>query len=95
MLVWGALLSHHHIPIQRQSVEQMVENQVLDLPERTYQVCRFVIKKASIRTLEKINKDGFVRVQWMAQICSVTEVPELAKNTSTISTSWWAGRRQG
>ena len=57
---------HHHIPIQRQSVEQMV-NQVLDLPERTrIQILSPLIRNQKgqhQKTLEKINKDGFVRVR--------------------------------
>ena len=75
---------HHHIPIQRQSVEQMV-NQVLDLPERTrIQILSPLIRNQKgqhQKTLEKINKDGFVRVRVDGQIYDVTEVPELAKNT--------------
>ena len=74
---------HHHIPIQRQSVEQMV-NQVLDLPERTrIQILSPLIRNQKgqhQKTLEKINKDGFVRVRVDGQIYDVTEVPELAKN---------------
>ena len=75
---------HHHIPIQRQSVDQMV-NQVLDLPERTrIQILSPLIRNQKgqhQKTLEKINKDGFVRVRVDGQIYDVTEVPELAKNT--------------
>lgn len=74
---------HHHIPIQRQSVEQMV-NQVLDLPERTrIQILSPLIRNQKgqhQKTLEKINKDGFVRVRVDGQVYDVTEVPELAKN---------------
>ena len=74
---------HHNIPIQRQSVEQMV-NQILDLPERTrIQILSPLIRNQKgqhQKTLEKINKDGFVRVRVDGQIYDVTEVPELAKN---------------
>ena len=74
---------HHNIPIQRQSVEQMV-NQVLDLPERTrIQILSPLIRNQKgqhQKTLEKINKDGFVRVRVDGQVYDVTEVPELAKN---------------
>ena len=69
---------HHHIPIQRQSVEQMV-NQVLDLPERTrIQILSPLIRNQKgqhQKTLEKINKDGFVRVRVDSQVYDVTEVP--------------------
>lgn len=74
---------NHHIPIERQSAEQMVD-QILELPERT----RIQILAPYIRdkkgqhkmVLQKIAKEGFVRVRVDGEIYDLEEVPELEKN---------------
>lgn len=73
----------HHIPIERQSAEQMVDR-ILELPDKT----RIQIMTPAVRNqrgqhkklLEQINKDGFVRVRVDGEIYDVSEVPELSKN---------------
>lgn len=73
----------HHVPIERQSPEQMV-NRILELPERTrIQLFSPVVrdqKGQHKKILEKIAKDGFVRVRVNGEIYEVTEVPELSKS---------------
>lgn len=73
----------HHIPIERQSPEQMV-NRILELPERTrIQVLAPAIrdkKGQHKRLLESISKEGYIRVRIDGEIYDVTEVPELEKN---------------
>ena len=73
----------HNIPIERQSAEQMV-NQILELPERSkLQILSPVIrdqKGEHKKTLEKISKDGFVRVRVDDEIYDISEVPVLEKN---------------
>lgn len=73
----------HEIPIQRQSAEQMV-NQILDLPERTkIQILSPVVrdqKGEHKKVLEKIIKDGFVRVRIDGQTYEVSDLPNLEKN---------------
>ena len=73
----------HHIPIERQSPEQMVDR-ILELPERTrIQLMSPVIRNQKgqhKKVIEKIIKDGFVRVRVDGEIYDVTEVPELSKN---------------
>ncbi len=74
---------NHHIPIERQSPEQIV-NKIEDLPDRT----RIQLLAPAIRekrgqhkkVLEKIKKDGYVRVRIDGEIYDITEVPELEKN---------------
>ena len=72
----------HNIPIRRQSVEQMV-NQVLELPERTrIQILSPYIRNQKgqhVKALEKIGKEGFVRVRVDGEIYDLEEVPELSK----------------
>ena len=73
----------HNIPIQRQSAEQMV-NQILALPERSkIQILSPVVrdqKGEHKKVLEKIVKDGFVRVRIDGQTYEVSELPNLEKN---------------
>lgn len=73
----------HNIPIQRQSAEQMV-NQILALPERSkIQILSPVVrdqKGEHKKVLEKIVKDGFVRVRIDSQTYEVSELPNLEKN---------------
>src|SRR5699024_10664668 len=73
----------HHIPIERQSPEQMVDR-ILELPERRrIQLMSPVIRNQKgqhKKVIEKIIKDGFVRVRVDGEIYDVTEVPELSKN---------------
>lgn len=72
----------HHIPIERQSPEQMVDK-LLTLPERTrIQLLSPVVrdqKGQHKKVLEKIAKDGFVRVRVDGETYDVSEVPELSK----------------
>ena len=73
----------HNIPIDRQSPEQMV-NQILELDLGS----RIQILSPAVRNqkgqhkklIEKISKDGFVRVRVDGEIYDVTEVPDLDKN---------------
>jgi len=72
-----------HGAIKASSVEQIVDK-VLELPERQrLQILAPVIrkKKGQHKTLiEKIQKDGYVRVRVDGVVYDVTEVPELEKN---------------
>lgn len=72
-----------HGAITASSVEQIV-NQVLELPERQrLQILAPIVrkKKGQHKTiLEKIQKDGYVRVRVDGDIYDMTEVPELAKS---------------
>lgn len=74
---------HHHIPIERQSAEQIVDR-IQALPERTrIQLLAPAVrgKRGQHKTLlAKIQKDGYVRVRVDGEIYDVTEVPELEKN---------------
>ncbi|MBZ4283628.1 excinuclease ABC subunit UvrA, partial [Streptococcus pneumoniae] len=69
--------------IKASSVEQIADK-VLELPERQrLQILAPVIrkKKGQHKTLiEKIQKDGYVRVRVDGVVYDVTEVPELEKN---------------
>ena len=72
-----------HGAIKASSVEQIVDK-VLELPEhQRLQILAPVIrkKKGQHKTLiEKIQKDGYVRVRVDGVVYDVTEVPELEKN---------------
>lgn len=74
---------HHHVPIEKQSVEQMVDR-ILELPERSkVQILspRIRDKKGQHKKeLENIAKEGYVRVRIDGVIYDLTEVPELDKN---------------
>lgn len=72
-----------HGAISATSVEQIV-NQILDLPEgQRLQILAPIVrkKKGQHKTiLEKVQKDGYVRVRIDGDVYDVTEAPELAKN---------------
>ncbi|GMA47253.1 UvrABC system protein A [Tetragenococcus muriaticus] len=72
-----------HIEITSQSPEQMVD-QVLELPERSrIQLFAPVVvqkKGQHKKTLENVQKEGYVRVRVDNEIYDITEVPELEKN---------------
>ncbi|BAK94632.1 excinuclease ABC subunit UvrA [Tetragenococcus halophilus] len=72
-----------HVEITSQSPEQMVD-QVLELPERSrIQLLAPVIsqkKGQHKKTLEQVQKEGYVRVRVDNEIYDITEVPELEKN---------------
>ena len=72
-----------HGEIAASSVEQIVD-QVLALPERTrMQILAPIVrrKKGQHKTiLDKVQKDGYVRVRVDGDVYDVTEVPELSKN---------------
>ncbi|WP_353989293.1 excinuclease ABC subunit UvrA [Pediococcus argentinicus] len=69
--------------ITSQTVEQMVD-QVLELPERTKAQILSPIVRAKKgqhkKVFEKVQKEGFVRVQVDGETYDVAEVPELTKN---------------
>lgn len=74
---------NHHIPIERSSAEQMV-NRILELPVKTrIQILSPFVreKKGQHKTgLQKIEKEGYIRVRVDGEIYDITEVPELEKN---------------
>lgn len=73
---------NHHIPIERQSAEQIVD-QLMELPEKTrLQILSPVVRNQKgqhKKTLTQVIKDGFIRVRVDEEIYDVTEVPELSK----------------
>lgn len=72
-----------HVEITSQSPEQMVD-QVLELPERSriQLLAPVVVQKKGQhkKTLEQVQKEGYVRVRVDSEIYDITEVPELEKN---------------
>ena len=72
-----------HGAITASSVEQIVD-QVLELPERQrLQILSPIIRKKKGQhknIIEKVQKDGYVRVRVDGEIYDVTEVPELSKS---------------
>lgn len=72
-----------HGAITASSVEQIVD-QVLELPERQRpQILAPIIRKKKGQhknIIEKVQKDGYVRVRVDGEIYDVTEVPELSKS---------------
>ena len=73
-----------HGAITASSVEQIVD-QVLELPERQrLQILAPIIRKKKGQhknIIEKVQKDGYVRVRIDGEIYDVAEVPELSKST--------------
>ena len=71
-----------HGAITASSVEQIVD-QVLELPERQrLQILAPIVRKKKGQhknIIEKVQKDGYVRVRVDGEIFDVTEVPELSK----------------
>jgi len=69
--------------IASQTIEQMVD-QVLSLPEKTkIQVLAPIVrgrKGEHVKVLEKLQKDGFVRVRVNGETYDITEAPKLEKN---------------
>ena len=72
-----------HGAITASSVEQIVD-QVFELPERQrLQILAPIIRKKKGQhknSIEKVQKDGYVRVRVDGEIYDVTEVPELSKS---------------
>lgn len=72
-----------HGAITASSVEQIVD-QVLELPERQrLQILAPIIRKKKGQhknIIEKVQKDGYVRVRVDGEIYDVTDVPELSKS---------------
>ncbi|MFS9043290.1 excinuclease ABC subunit UvrA [Streptococcus rubneri] len=72
-----------HGAITASSVEQIVD-QVLELPERQrLQILAPIVRKKKGQhknIIEKVQKDGYVRVRVDGEIFDVTEVPELSKS---------------
>ena len=77
-----------HGAITASSVEQIVD-QVLELPERQrLQILAPIIRKKKGQhknIIEKVQKDGYVRVRVDGEIYDVTEVPELSKSKQHTS----------
>lgn len=74
---------NEHGAITASSVEQIVD-QVLELPERQrLQILAPIVRKKKGQhknIIEKVQKDGYVRVRVDGEIFDVTEVPELSKS---------------
>ncbi|WP_213563111.1 excinuclease ABC subunit UvrA [Staphylococcus auricularis] len=74
---------YHHIPIESQTVQQMVDR-ILELEERTkIQLLAPVVshrKGSHEKLIEDISKKGYVRVRVDGEIVDINEVPELDKN---------------
>lgn len=74
---------NHHIPIERQSAEQMVDR-ILELPDRTrLQILSPLIRNQRgqhKKSIEKMNKEGFVRLRVDGEIYDISDIPELSKN---------------
>ena len=72
----------HDIPIERQTVDQMV-NRILALPDRSrIQILAPYIRSQKgqhTKALEKIAKEGFVRVRVDGETYDISEVPALSK----------------
>ena len=72
-----------HGKISAQSPEEIV-NQVLELPERTrLQILAPIVrgkKGQHVKTFERVQKDGYVRVRVDGEVYDVNEMPELDKN---------------
>ena len=72
-----------HGAITASSVEQIVD-QVLELPERQrLQILAPIVRKKKGQhknIIEKVQKDGYVRVRVDGEIFDVTEIPELSKS---------------
>lgn len=72
-----------HGTITASSVEQIVD-QVLELPERQrLQILAPIVRKKKGQhknIIEKVQKDGYVRVRVDGEIFDVTEIPELSKS---------------
>lgn len=86
-LLWARvgtpICPNDHIPISSQSPEQMVDR-VLKLPERTkLQILSPVVrdqKGTQKKVIQKIKREGFVRLQIDGETYDIEEVPELNKN---------------
>lgn len=74
---------NHNIPIERQTVDQMVDR-ILALPERSrIQILAPLIRSQRgqhKKAIEKISKQGYARLRVDGEIYDVEEVPELEKN---------------
>lgn len=74
---------NHHIPIVRQTVDQMVDR-ILELPDKQkLQILAPLVREQKgqhKKILEKIASQGYARVRVDGEIFEVSEVPELAKN---------------
>ncbi|MCW6675408.1 excinuclease ABC subunit UvrA [Aerococcaceae bacterium NML130460] len=72
----------HNIPIERQTIDQMVER-LMALPERSrIQILAPYIRQQKgqhTKALERIAKEGFVRVRVDDEVYDISEVPELSK----------------
>lgn len=86
-LLWARvgtpICPNDNIPITSQSPEQMV-NRVMKLPERTkLQILSPIVrdkKGTQKKVLDKVKKEGFVRVQVDGETYDLEEVPDLDKN---------------
>lgn len=74
---------NHHIPIERQSAEQIVDR-IQDLPDRTrIQVLAPLIRNKRgqhVKVLDQVAKEGFVRVRIDGDLYDIEDLPDLNKN---------------
>ena len=74
---------NHHIPIERQSAEQIVDR-IQDLPDRTrIQVLAPLVRNKRgqhVKILEQVAKEGFVRVRIDGDLYDIEDLPNLNKN---------------
>ena len=74
---------NHHIPIERQSAEQIVDR-IQDLPDRTrIQVLAPLVRNKRgqhVKILEQVTKEGFVRVRIDGDLYDIEDLPNLNKN---------------
>lgn len=73
----------HHVPIKRQTIEQMVDR-ILMLEDRTrIQILSPLVRKQKgqhKKQLDQVVKEGFARVRIDGEIFDAAELPELNKN---------------
>ena len=74
---------NHHIPIERQSAEQIVDR-IQDLPDRTrIQVLAPLVRNKRgqhVKILDQVAKEGFVRVRIDGDLYDIEDLPNLNKN---------------
>ena len=74
---------NHHIPIERQSAEQIVDR-IQDLPDRTrIQVLAPLVRNKRgqhVKVLDQVAKEGFVRVRIDGDLYDIEDLPDLNKN---------------
>ena len=83
MRVWVPPTVLNHIPIERQSAEQIVDR-IQDLPDRTrIQVLAPLVRNKRgqhVKILDQVAKEGFVRVRVDGDLYDIEDLPNLNKN---------------